>query len=116
MRLSKQLTRVLVLAGTVFLGNALDEVTAVAGELAAAIGDNSIHEHFTHPPAKDSPAEAELKQALKQRYDALVKSLNHRTLADDYPGAVRNLDSPDTNKQSVGIKTLAATDELRAIP
>ena len=54
--------------------------------------------------------------ALKQRYDAFVKSLDHRRLAEDYPGAVRNLDSPDPKKQIVGIKTLAATDEVNAIP
>jgi hypothetical protein len=53
---------------------------------------------------------------LEQRYDAFVQSLDHRRLAEDYPGAVRNLDSPDPRKQIVGIKTLAATEEPRAIP
>ncbi len=53
---------------------------------------------------------------LKQRYEAFVASLNHRQLAEDYPGAVRNLDSPDPKRQIVGIKTLAATDDIRAIP
>jgi ribosomal protein L7/L12 len=38
------------------------------------------------------------EQALKQHYDAFVESLDHRSLADDYPGAVRNLDSPDPKK------------------
>ena len=56
------------------------------------------------------------EQALKQRYDAFVESLDHRKLAEDYPGAVRNLDSPDPKKQIVGIKTLAATEEVAAIP
>ncbi len=37
-------------------------------------------------------------------------------LAKDYPGAVRKLDSPDPKQQIVGIKTLAATDEVPAIP
>lgn len=54
--------------------------------------------------------------ALKRRYDAFVESLDHRKLAEDYPGAVRNLDSPDPKKQIVGIKTLAATEEVAAIP
>jgi hypothetical protein len=54
--------------------------------------------------------------ALKERYDAFVESLDHRTLAEDYPGAVRNLDSPDPKKRIVGIKTLAATREVAAIP
>jgi hypothetical protein len=56
------------------------------------------------------------KARLKQRYDAFVESLDHRKLAEDYPGAVRNLDSPDSKKQIVGIKTLAATEEVAAIP
>jgi hypothetical protein len=56
------------------------------------------------------------EELLKQRYDAFVESLDHRTLAEDYPGAVRNLDSPDPKKQIVGIKTLAATVEVKAIP
>ena len=64
------------------------------------------------PAAADPPDES----ALKQRYDAFVKSLDHRRLAKDYPGAVRNLDSPDPKMQTVGIKTLAATDEVKAIP
>ncbi|MBC8867937.1 MAG: HEAT repeat domain-containing protein [Planctomycetes bacterium] len=56
------------------------------------------------------------EQALKQRYDNFVQSLDHRSLAKDYPGAVRNLDSSDPKKQIVGIKTLAATEEVKAIP
>lgn len=59
---------------------------------------------------------ADNEAALKDRYDAFVKSLDHRSLAEDYPRAVRNLDSADPKKQIVGIKTLAATDELKAIP
>ena len=62
--------------------------------------------------AEGSPNE----QAMKNRYDAFVQSLDHRLLAEDYPGAVRNLDSPDPKKQIVGIKTLAATEEVAAIP
>jgi hypothetical protein len=56
------------------------------------------------------------KTALKQAYDAFVESLEYRSLAKDYPGAVRNLDSSDPKKQIVGIKTLAATEEVKAIP
>ena len=56
------------------------------------------------------------RQLLKQQYAVFVASLNHRQLAEDYPGAVRKLDSPDPKQQIVGIKTLAATDEVRAIP
>jgi HEAT repeat protein len=69
------------------------------------------------PAAADTAAgQLDQEPALKQRYDAFVKSLDHRRLAKDYPGAVRNLDSPDPNKQIVGIKTLAATDEVKAVP
>lgn len=64
------------------------------------------------PAVADPPDEF----ALKQTYDAFVKSLDHRSLAKDYPGAIRNLDSPDSKMQTVGIKTLAATEEPRAIP
>jgi hypothetical protein len=64
------------------------------------------------PMAAAPPNEA----ALKQAYDAFVESLDHRSLAKDYPGAVRNLDSPDPKEHIVGIKTLAATEEVKAIP
>ena len=64
------------------------------------------------PAAADPPDES----ALKQTYDAFVESLDHRNMAKDYPAAVRNLDSPDPKMQTVGIKTLAATEEPRAIP
>lgn len=56
------------------------------------------------------------KEALEQQYDAFVQSLDHRSLAKDYPGAVRNLDSPEPKRQAIGIKTLAATEEVKAIP
>jgi len=55
------------------------------------------------------------EEALKRRYEAFVDSLHHRRLADDYAGAVRNLDHADPKRQIIGINTLAATDELRAI-
>ncbi len=61
-------------------------------------------------------AQQDHEAALKQRYDSFVKSLNHRRLAEDYLGAMRNLDSPEPRKQIIGIKTLAATEELQAIP
>ena len=60
------------------------------------------------PAAADPPDES----VQKQRYDAFVKSLDHRRLAKDYPGAVRNLDSPDPKMQTVGIKTLAAKSRI----
>ena len=66
----------------------------------------------TSPTAAAPPDEA----ALKQSYDAFVQSLDHRRLAEDYPGAVRNLDSDDPKKQVTGINTLAATEEVKAIP
>jgi len=56
------------------------------------------------------------EQVFEQRYGAFVQSLNHRQLAEDYRGAVRKLDSPDPKQRIAGIKTLAATDEVRAIP
>jgi len=69
------------------------------------------------PAAVDTAAgKPDHETTLKQTYDAFVKSLDHRRLAKDYPGAVRNLDSPDPKMQTVGIKTLAATEEPRAIP
>lgn len=77
-------------------------VTAIAAQPLAGHGGETRAQHE--------------EQALKQRYDAFVESLNHRKLAEDYPGAVRNLDSPDPKKQIVGIKTLAATEEVAAIP
>ena len=64
------------------------------------------------PTAAAPPDEA----LLKRQYDAFVESLDHRKLAEDYPGAVRNLDSPDPKRQIIGIKTLAATEEVAAIP
>jgi len=64
------------------------------------------------PTAAASPNET----LLKQRYDVFVQSLDHRSLAEDYPGAVRKLDSTDPKKQIIGIKTLAATEEVKAIP
>jgi HEAT repeat protein len=64
------------------------------------------------PTAAAPPNEDE----LKRQYDAFVESLDHRSLAEDYPGALRNLDSPDPKKQIVGITTLAATEEVAAIP
>jgi hypothetical protein len=68
------------------------------------------------PAAVCTAAGSPNEQALKQCYDAFVESLDHRSLAEDYPGAVRNLDSPDPKEQIVGIKTLAATEEVAAIP
>lgn len=56
------------------------------------------------------------EQALKQRYDAFVKALDDKRIATDYPKAVEKLDSPDPKVQIAGIKTLAATDEIEAIP
>jgi hypothetical protein len=47
------------------------------------------------PAAVSLAAGPPREQALKQRYDAFVESLKHRSLAEDYPGAVRNLDSED---------------------
>jgi hypothetical protein len=64
------------------------------------------------PAAAAPPSE----EAVKQQYDAFVQSLDHRSLAKDYPGAVRNLDSGDAKKQIIGIRTLAATEDLKAIP
>ena len=69
-----------------------------------------------HALADDDSATHPDREALKGQYDAFVESLNHRQMAEDYPGAVRNLDSPDPKNQIVGIKTLAATDDVRAIP
>jgi len=77
-------------------------VTAMAAQSLAGHGGEAQSRHD--------------EQALKQRYDAFVEPLDHRKLAEDYPGAVRNLDSPDPKKQIVGIKTLAATEEVAAIP
>ena len=77
-------------------------VTAIAGHPLAGHADEAQARHD--------------EQALKQRYDAFVESLDHRKLAEDYPGAVRDLDSPDPKKQIIGIKTLAATEEVAAIP
>lgn len=68
------------------------------------------------PAAVPATAEPPDESALKQTYDAFVELLDHRSLAEDYLGAVRNLDSPDSKMQTVGIKTLAATDEVKVIP
>jgi hypothetical protein len=53
--------------------------------------------------------------ALNHVFDAFVQSLDHRSLAKDYPGTTRNLDSGDAKKQIIGIRTLAATEEVKAI-
>lgn len=69
-----------------------------------------------HALAAADPAPGPAAEALKRQYDAFVASLNHRQMAEDYAGAVRSLDSADPKSQIAGIKTLAATDDLRAIP
>ena len=56
------------------------------------------------------------EQVLKQRYDALVKSLDNKRIATDYPKAVQKLDSPDSKVRIAGIETLAATGEVEVIP
>ncbi len=56
------------------------------------------------------------EQALRQRYAALVESLDHRRIAKEYPKAVEKLDSPDPQVLIAGIKTLAATGEIEVIP
>jgi hypothetical protein len=51
------------------------------------------------PAVADPPDES----ALKQTYDALVESLDHRAMAQDYSGAVRNLNSPDPKRNTLGV-------------
>jgi len=63
----------------------------------------------------EDPLARHNEPSLKQRYDAFAESLDNRQLAEDYPGAIRNLDSSEQRKQIIGIKTLAATDEPSAI-
>jgi len=64
--------------------------------------------------AEDRPTHDE--EALRGQYDSFVKSLNHKRIAKDYPKAVANLDSSEPKVQIAGIQTLAATEEVEAIP
>jgi hypothetical protein len=69
------------------------------------------------PAAVDTAAgKAHDEAALKQAYDAFVESLDHRSLAKDYPKAVQNLDSTDPKIQVAGIQTLAGNGSVEAIP
>jgi hypothetical protein len=43
-------------------------------------------------------------------------AVNHKRIAKDYSKAVQSLDSADSKIQVAGIQTLAATEELGAIP
>jgi hypothetical protein len=54
--------------------------------------------------------------ALQADYKKLVRALDHRRVAEDYPKAVRNLRSEDREKQQIGLATLAATEEPAVIP
>ncbi len=56
------------------------------------------------------------EDALKQKYNAFIESLDHKRIAKDYPKAVQKLDSTDSKEQIAAIKTLAATGEVEAIP
>ncbi len=56
------------------------------------------------------------EDALKGRYDAFVEALDDKRVAEDYPKAVRKLDSTDPQTLIAGIKTLAATGEVEVIP
>jgi len=63
----------------------------------------------------ETPSDLDEKD-LKQRYDAFVKTLDDKRIAKDYAKAVAKLDSPDPKVRIVGIKTLAATEEIEVIP
>ncbi len=56
------------------------------------------------------------EQALKQKYDAFVETLDVGRISRDYSRAVQNLDSLDPKTQLAGIKTLGATGEVEVIP
>jgi len=56
------------------------------------------------------------ESALKQRYDAFVKSLKRERIAEEYAGALRQLDSADPSAVAAGVQTLAATGDPAVIP
>ena len=62
-------------------------------------------------PSTATPAEFD-EEALKRQYDAFLDSLDCGRIAEDYPKAVRKLDSTDSKEQIAAMKTLAATGEV----
>jgi hypothetical protein len=63
-----------------------------------------------------APAVPPDEEAMRRDYENLVQRLDHKRIAQDYPKAVEHLDSADPQVQMAGLKTLAATGEVSAIP
>ncbi len=64
------------------------------------------------------PAGATGAADAKERaaYDAFVKSLKTEAFAEDYPGPLRDLDSPDAEKRIIALNVLCASQRIDAIP
>lgn len=71
---------------------------------------------FTLSVAVPVTSVAHDEQALKNRYDEFVEMLDTKQTAKDYPKALERLDSEDPKEQLAGMKTLAATGDIEAIP
>lgn len=52
----------------------------------------------------------------REAYDTLVRSLDHKRIAADYPKAVQNLDSSESKNVIAALRTLGATEEPAVIP
>lgn len=64
-----------------------------------------------------SPLIAETKELTAEaRYNSFVQGLDTGRIARGYPEAVKKLDSTDPKSQIHGMKTLAATGDIAAIP
>jgi hypothetical protein len=56
------------------------------------------------------------EEPLRQKFEAFIQSLDSIRIAKDYPKAIRNLQSTEPQKQILGIRALAASEELETVP
>ena len=56
------------------------------------------------------------EEELRASYDAFVEKLDTMKIAREYPGAIKNLLRGDSDKQALGLRTLAASREIEVIP
>ncbi len=75
----------------------------------------------TAPPASPTAPTPEIAPAsraakLEQCWQAFCATLDRDVLARDYPGALRDLDSPDPNRQIIALNVLGATEAVEALP
>lgn len=56
------------------------------------------------------------EEPLRQKFETFIQSLDNIRIANDYPKAIRNLQSTEPQKQILGIRTLAASEEVEIVP